>query len=186
MGECFLWYRPTPGCPGSKAVKRSLLLSTETAILRVLSDILLAVDHGDVAALILLDLLAAFNTVDSEILLQRLPTTYGVSDVAHRWFRSYLYGRSQHVQIGTLCSFVIDLISVVPQGSVLGPVLYILYTASLISLIHPKPWSGLTPTTHRSIARSLPLTAMHSPPSSVGCDDETPAPGLHCSLTGSR
>jgi len=51
-----------------------------------------------VAALILLDLSAAFDTVDYEILVQRLQTTYGISDVAHRWFRSYLLGRSQYVQ----------------------------------------------------------------------------------------
>ena len=49
------------------------------------------------AALILLDLSAAFDTVDYEILVQRLQTTYGISDVAHRWFRSYLLGRSQYV-----------------------------------------------------------------------------------------
>ena len=116
--------------------------STETAVLRVLSDILLAVDRGDVAALILLDLSAAFDTVDYEILLQRLQTTYGISDVAHRWFRSYLLGRSQYVRIGTSCSSVIDLICGVPQGSVLGPVLFILYTAGLISLIENH---GLTP-----------------------------------------
>ena len=112
------------------------------AVLRVLSDILLAVDHGDVAALILLDLSAAFDTVDYEISLQRLQTTYGISDVAHRWFRSYLLGRSQYVRIGTLCSYVIDLICGVPQRSVLGPVLFILYTAGLISLIESH---GLTP-----------------------------------------
>ena len=69
--------------------------STENVVLWVLSDIFLPVDRGDVAALILLDFSAAFDTVDYEILLQRLQTTYGISDVAHRWFRSYLLGRSQ-------------------------------------------------------------------------------------------
>ena len=77
---------------------------TETAVLRVLSDILLAVDSGDccvcVAALILLDLSAAFDMVDHDILLQRLQTTFGINDVAHRWIRSYLTGRTQCVHHG--------------------------------------------------------------------------------------
>ena len=85
--------------------------------------------------------IAAFDTVDCEILLQHLQTTYGISDVAHRWFRSYVLGRSQYVRIGTSCSSVINLICGVPQGSVLGPVLFILYTAGLISLIESH---GLT------------------------------------------
>ena len=71
--------------------------STETAVLQ---NILLAVDRGDVAALILLGLSAAFDTVDYEILLQRLQTTYGISDVAHRRFRSYLLGRSKTYELG--------------------------------------------------------------------------------------
>jgi len=58
--------------------------STETAILRVLSDIILAVDRGDVAALVVLDLSAACDTVDHDILLQRLRVTFGIGDVAHR------------------------------------------------------------------------------------------------------
>jgi hypothetical protein len=61
--------------------------STETAVLQVLSDILQAVDHGDVAALVLLDLSAAFDTVDHEILLQCLQRTYGiVNDSLNRMF----------------------------------------------------------------------------------------------------
>jgi len=57
--------------------------STETAVLQVLADISLAADCGDVAALILLEFSAAFDTVDHEILL-RLQTTYGISGTAHR------------------------------------------------------------------------------------------------------
>ena len=64
--------------------------STETAVLRVLSDILQAVDRGDTSALILLDLPAAFDTVDHAILLQWLQTSFGIDDSAHRWFQSYL------------------------------------------------------------------------------------------------
>jgi len=66
--------------------------STESAILCVLSDILLAVDRGDFAALVLLDLdlSAAFDTVDHDILLQRLESSFGIADVARDWFRSSL------------------------------------------------------------------------------------------------
>jgi len=100
--------------------------STETAVLWVLSDILLAVDRREVAAF--LDLSAALDTVDYEILLQHLQSTYGISDVAHR---SYLLGRSQYVQIGMSCLFVIELICGVSQGSVLCPVPFILYIAGI-------------------------------------------------------
>ena len=53
-----------------------------------------AVDRGDSTALILLDLSAAFDTVEHSILLQRLQTSFGISENAHRWFQSYLSGRN--------------------------------------------------------------------------------------------
>ena len=116
--------------------------STEAALLRVLSDILQAVDRGDVAALILLDLSAAFDTVDHDILLQRLQLSFGIDGTAHRWFTTYLTGRSQCVRRGHNMSAVSRLQCGVPQGSVLGPILFVLYTADLISLVEN---SGLLP-----------------------------------------
>jgi len=74
--------------------------STETAVLRVLSDILQAVDRGDLAALVLLDLSAAFDTVDHSVLLERLQQTFGISDTALCWFQSYLSSRTQYVRRG--------------------------------------------------------------------------------------
>jgi len=66
--------------------------STETAVLHFLSEILTAADLGDFSALVLLDLLAAFDTVDHEFLLKRLDISYGVIVCALKWFQSYLCG----------------------------------------------------------------------------------------------
>jgi len=116
--------------------------STETTVLRVLSDILQAVDRGDSAALILLDLSAAFDTVDHSILLKRLQTTFGIHNVAYWWFQSYLSGRHQYVLRGSVRSSVTELICGVAQRSVLGPILFVLYTADVVQLIETY---GLSP-----------------------------------------
>jgi len=83
----------------------------------------------------LLDLSAAFDTVDHGILLQRLRVTFGVDNSALAWFRSYLSGRRQHVRFGGKCSDLMDVICGVPQGSVLVPILFIIYTADLESIV---------------------------------------------------
>jgi len=108
------------------------LHSTETALLRVLSA---AVDRGDFAALVLLDLSAAFDTVDHDILLQRLQTSFGIGGAALKWFQSYLTSRTQYVRRGTARSTIVQLICGVPHASVLAPILFIMYTADLVSLI---------------------------------------------------
>ena len=82
--------------------------STETAVLKVLSDILLALDSGNLVMLTLLDLSAAFDSVDHDTLLKRLHTTYGLDGQVINWFVSYLSGCVQHVRISatTICGFV--------------------------------------------------------------------------------
>ena len=73
--------------------------STETALLKILADVLRAVDCGDLAVLVLLDLSAAVNTVDNKTLLHRLKKSYGLSGRVHDdWFQSYLSGRFQSVR----------------------------------------------------------------------------------------
>ena len=76
--------------------------STETALLKVKTDIIKAMDNQEITCLILLDLLAAFNTVDHTILLNRLKTTFGIKDTALKWIASFLIGRTQQVTIGDL------------------------------------------------------------------------------------
>ena len=83
----------------------------------------------------LLDLSAAFDTIDHTVLLRRLGDWFGVSAKALNWFKSYLTGRSQRIKLGNCLSSRSDLSLGVPQGAVLGPPLFTLYTTQLSSLI---------------------------------------------------
>jgi len=94
--------------------------STETAVLKVLSDILTAADRSDLSMLTLLDLSAAFDTVDHPILLRRLMTSHGVNGVVHMWISSYLANRTQYVCCPGSRSTPLPVLCGVPQGSVLG------------------------------------------------------------------
>ena len=109
--------------------------STETALLKIHNDILSSMDDGRVTALTLLDLSAAFETIDHTILLMGLGNWFGVSGKALDWFKSYLTGRSQRIKLGNFLSSRSDLSFGVPQGSVLGPLLFTLYTTPLSSLV---------------------------------------------------
>jgi len=109
--------------------------STETAVLKVMADILLALDRGDIAFLILLDLSSAFDTVDHATLLKRMEISYGLGGNLLGWFQSYLSGRKQSVKCNSARSLPTLVLSGVPQGSVLGPVLFLLYTADLLRLV---------------------------------------------------
>jgi len=109
--------------------------STESAVLKVYNDLLLAADSGLVSALCLLDLTAAFDTVDHDLLLLHLECQFGFRGAILQWFRSYLSDRSFRVVLGTSTSFLVHLLCSVPQGSVLGPRMFILYMADLADLV---------------------------------------------------
>ena len=110
--------------------------STETALLKVKTDVIRALEDQEVACLILLDLSTAFDTIDHNILLRRLETWFAVTDTALNWLRSYLTNRTQVVTVGdpllegSRLAFV-QLMSGIPQGSILGPILFTIYTAPI-------------------------------------------------------
>ena len=108
--------------------------NTETALLCVVNDLLQASDSGCVSILSLLDLLAAFDTIDHNILITRLRSTFGCSGTVLDWFISYLSCRTQSVSVGHESAPSVLKCGVL-QGSVLGPLLFILNTHPLSAFI---------------------------------------------------
>ncbi len=100
--------------------------STTTAALKVLNDIVGSIDNGDFCASLFIDLSKAFDTVDHEILLHRLKSV-GLSSDVIPWFKNYLSGRTQCVQAEGKLSDSLLIAKGVPQGSVLGPLLFTIY-----------------------------------------------------------
>ena len=109
---------------------------TETAVLKIKTNILQLFDRKEVACLILSNLSAAFNTVDHKLLLCRLEHRFGIKDTALNWIRDYLTDQTQQVVLDNhngeaIISKPAILAQGVPQGSVLGPVLFTLNTLPL-------------------------------------------------------
>ena len=105
--------------------------STETALIKIRNDILMNMNNQEVTLLVLLvllDLSAAFDTIDHTLLLRRLQSRFGFTGTALAWLRSYLSNRFQYVVIDDTCSNRFDLSFGVPQGSCLGPLLFSIYT----------------------------------------------------------
>ncbi len=109
--------------------------STETALIRVTNDLLLSSDRGCISLLVLLDLSAAFDTIDHNILLNRLENFVGIRGSALALVKSYLSDRHQFVAVNEEVSFRSQVQYGVPQGSVLGPLLFTLYMLHLGNII---------------------------------------------------
>ena len=100
--------------------------STETALLKIVNDLLLSLDDGKISLLASLDLSAAFDTIDHNILLHRLQHAFGLSGTVLDWFSSYI-----SVSVHSHTSVPASVSCGVPQGSVLGPIIFVLYTTPL-------------------------------------------------------
>ncbi len=108
---------------------------TETALVKITNDLLLASDQGCISLLVLLDLSAAFDTIDHYILIDRLQNYTGIQGQALRWFRSYLSDHYHFVYLNGESSQLSPVKYGVPQGSVLGPLLFSIYMLPLGNII---------------------------------------------------
>ena len=109
--------------------------STETTLLKIQNDIALSVDSGKAVALTLFDLSVAFDTIDHSLLYDSLHDWFGLDGTVLLWIKSYLSKSKQKIEIGDSFSEAVILPSGVPQDSVLGPLLFTLYTSPLSKVI---------------------------------------------------
>ncbi len=99
------------------------------------NDLLLSSDHGCISLLVLVDLSAAFDTIDHNIILNRLENFVGIRGNVLAWFKSYLSDRHQFVALNEEVSYRSQVKYGVPQGSELGPLLFTLYMLALGNII---------------------------------------------------
>jgi hypothetical protein len=109
--------------------------STETALLKVHNDLLMNIDRQQLTLVVFLDLSAAFDTVDSQIVLLRIETIFGMEGAVLEWFISYLFNRSQRIYVDGHPSDKFPLNVGVPQESCLGPLLFTINASKLFEVI---------------------------------------------------
>ena len=109
--------------------------STETALLKVVDDLFLSLSKGNISVLACLTFISAFDTIDHPILVHHLHTGFGFTDAVLQWFSSYLTDRTHYVSLSNHCSAFAPVHSGVPQGSVLGPMLFTMYIKPLSDIV---------------------------------------------------
>ena len=134
--------------------------STETALLKVVNNLFLSLSKYNISVLALLDFSSSFDTIDHLILAHRLHTDFGFTDAVLQWFSSYLTDRTHYISLSNHCSAFAPVHSVVPQGSVLGPMLFTMYIKPLSAIIDSLS------IIHHSFADDLQLQ-MSAPPDGI-------------------
>ena len=134
--------------------------STETALLKVVNDLFLYHSKGNISDQALLDFSSAFDTIDHPILVHRLHTDFGFTDAVLQWFSSYLTDRTRNVSLSNHYFAFAPVHSGVPQGSVLGPILFTMYIKPLSAIIDSHS------IIHHSFADDLQLH-MSAPPDGI-------------------
>ena len=129
--------------------------STSHALLHLTQTLMNALDDGNFACGIFVDLQKAFDTVDHSILLKKLEH-YGIRGIVNNWFKSYLSDRKQYVSIDGFNSNLATITCGVPQGSVLGPLLFLLYINDLnLAIKHCKVYHFADDTNLLNINKSV-------------------------------
>ena len=105
--------------------------SCETAIVKLMDDVIKSFDKNTYSIMTFLDFSAAFDTVDHGLLIDKLKCKFGIKGIALKWFKSYLDGRYYKVKINNTLSEDHPLLFGVPQGSILGPILYSMYVKEM-------------------------------------------------------
>ena len=134
--------------------------STETALLKVVNDLFPSPNKGNISVLALLEYSSAFDTIDHPILVYRLHTDVGFTYTVLQWFSSYLTDHTHYVSLSNHCSAFAPVHSCVPQGSVLGPILFTMYIKPLSAIIDSHS------IIHHSFADDLQLH-MSAPPDRI-------------------
>ena len=124
----------SPKKRNAKCTDASSFRVHDTVLTRIHNDILHALDDGECVILVLLDLSAASDIIDHNILITKLKHRFGITGKALGWIQSYLSGRTQFVKIRTEHSSSRNLFCGVSQGSVPGPILYSMYTSPLADI----------------------------------------------------
>ena len=107
--------------------------STSAALLELTEELTSSIDNGDSTIGVFIDLSKAFDTIDHTLLIKKLEN-FGIRGIVLEWLKSYLSDRKQYVKLNTSTSDLLPLVCGVPQGSVLGPILFILYVNDICNV----------------------------------------------------